>query len=187
MSAMVDWFWSRPLLPLERAFVRRHFGATLDAQLPGLRIYLRRVGDTRRALSFNGGRISMPRSCFVASDPRQPLRLVQPQIAGVFAHELLHQWQRVQGQAVTRQAFWLQLRHLCGGHNPYAYARCSDAQVMHDTFLRAQVEQQGQIWEDHVQACVAGAPAAEFARIAAHVRGDRATAGAAPGDAASRA
>ncbi|MBS7778562.1 hypothetical protein [Acidovorax sp. CCYZU-2555] len=165
-------FWSRPLLPLERAFVRRHFGATLDAQLPGLRVYLRRVGDTQRALSFNGGRISMPRICFVAGDPHQPLRLTHAQIAGCFAHELLHQWQRVQGQAVTREAFWLQLRHLCGGRNPYAYARCSDAQVMHDTFLQAQVEQQGQIWEDHVRACVAGQPAAEFARIAAHVRGE---------------
>jgi hypothetical protein len=170
---MARWFWSRPLLPPERAFVRRHFGATLDAQLPGLRIYLRRVGDTRRALSLNGGRISMPRICFVAGDPRQPLRLTHAQIAGIFAHELLHQWQRVQGQAVTRLALWLQLRHLCGGRCPYAYARCSDAQLMHETFLQSQVEQQGQIWEDHVRACVAGAPAAEFARIAAHVRGDQ--------------
>lgn len=166
-------FWCRPLLPPERDFVRAHFGAALDEQLPGLRVYLRRVGDTRRALSLNGGRISMPRICFAAGDPRQPLRLAQPQIAGVFAHELLHQWQRVQGLAVTRQAFWLQLRHLCGGANPYAYARCSDAQAMHDVFLSAHVEQQGQIWEDHVRACAAGRPAAEFARIAAHVRGSR--------------
>jgi hypothetical protein len=179
-------FWCRPLLPPERDFVRAHFGAALDAQLPGLRIYLRRVGDTRRALSLNGGRISMPRSCFAAGDPQQPLRLAQPQIAGIFAHELLHAWQRERGQGVTRQALWLQLRHLCGGRCPYAYARCGDALAMHDTFLQAQVEQQGQMWEDHVRACVAGAPAAEFARIAAHVRGDLATASAAPEGASSR-
>ena len=164
-------FWSRPLLPPERDFVHRHFGAALDAQLSGLRLYLRRLGDTQRALSFNGGRISMPRLCFVAGDPRQPLRLAQPQIAGCFAHELLHAWQRVQGRPVTRQALWLQLRHLCGGPSPYAYVRCGDALVMHETFLQAQVEQQGQMWEDHVRACVAGRPAEEFALIAAQVSG----------------
>lgn len=167
---MARWFWSRALLPSERDFVRAHFGAALDAQMPQLRLYLRRVGDTRRALSLNGGRISMPRICFAAGDPRQPLRLTHPQIAGCFAHELLHAWQRAQGQSVTRQAFWLQLRHLCGGPSPYAYARCDDAQAMRATFVQAQVEQQGQIWEDHVRACVAGAPAAEFACIADHVQ-----------------
>src|SRR2546427_9576015 len=46
---------------------------------------------------MNGGRIFMPRAFFTQSDPRQPLRLSHPQIAGIFAHELLHQWQRLQG------------------------------------------------------------------------------------------
>jgi len=168
---MVRWFWSRPLLPPEMAFVQRHFGAALDAQLPTLRLYLRRVGDTRRALSLNGGRISMPRTCFEAGDPRRPLRLNHPQIAGVFAHELLHEWQRAQGRPVTRQALWLQLRFALCGHDPYAYERCSDPQAMHACFAAAQVEQQGQIWEDHVRACVAGRPAAEFALVAAQVAG----------------
>ncbi len=168
---MRRWFWRRPLLPCERAFVRQYFGAALDGLLPGIHLYLRRVGDTRRALSFNGGRISMPRACFAAGDPCQPLRLAHPQIAGWFAHELLHQWQRAQGLPVTRQALWLQLRHLLGGRNPYDYARCSDAEAMRDCFANAQVEQQGQIWEDHVRACVAGQPAPEFALIARRVRG----------------
>ena len=171
---MARWFWSRTLLPSEQAFVRQHFGAALDAQLPVLRLYLRRLGDTRRALSLNGGRISMPRACFAACDPHQPLRLTHPQIAGWFAHELLHQWQRAQGLAVTRQALWLQLRFVLGGRDPYAYARCGDAQAMRDCFAQAQVEQQGQIWEDHVRACVAGQPVAEFALVASLVRGARA-------------
>lgn len=168
---MARWFWSRPLLPVERAFVQRHFGAALDAQLPALRVYLRRVGDTRRALSLDGGRVSMPRVCFEGGDPHRPLRLARPQIAGVFAHELLHQWQRAQGLPVTRQALGLQLRFLLGGRDPYAYERCSDPQAMHACFAAAQVEQQGQIWEDHVRACVAGQPAAEFALVSAAVRG----------------
>ncbi|MCD2512069.1 hypothetical protein [Comamonas endophytica] len=167
---MLRWFWRRPLLPSERDFVRQYFGAALDARLPSLRLYLRRVGDTGRALSFNGGRISLPRACFAANDPRQPLRLDHPRIAGLFAHELLHQWQRAQGLPVTRQALWLQLRMLLGGHDPYAYERCSDPVAMQACFASAQVEQQGQIWEDHVRACVAGQPAAEFALIAAEVR-----------------
>ncbi|MOA03505.1 hypothetical protein D3C78_1230150 [compost metagenome] len=168
---MAGLFWRRPLLPQERDFVRQYFGPSLDAQLPGLHLYLRRVGDTRRALSLNGGRISMPRICFAQGDPRQPLLLAHPQIAACFAHELLHQWQRARGMAVTRQALGLQLRHLLGGRDPYTYARCSDAQAMHHCFTQAQVEQQGQIWEDHVRACVAGQPAEEFALIAAEVRG----------------
>ena len=168
---MAGWFWRRALLPSERDFVRQHFGAALDGLLPGIHLYLRRVGDTRRALSLNGGRISMPRACFMAGDPCQPLRLTNAQIAGWFAHELLHQWQRAQDLPVTRQALWLQLRHLLGGRNPYDYARCGDAQAMHDCFARAQVEQQGQIWEDHVRACVAGQPAQEFALVARRVRG----------------
>ena len=170
---MAAWFWRRPLLPCEQAFARHYFGDALQGLLPGMHMYLRRVGDTRRALSLDGGRISMPRACFTAQDPHQALRLDHPQIAGCFAHELLHQWQRAQGQPVTRQALWLQLRFLLGGRNPYAYERCSDPQAMHACFAAAQVEQQGQIWEDHVRACVAGAPAAEFALIAAQVRGQR--------------
>lgn len=167
---MVDWFWRRPLLSQERDFARLYFGPSLDALLPTVHLYLRRVGDTRRALSLNGGRISMPRVCFTQGDPRQPLLLAHPQIAGCFAHELLHEWQRARGVAVTRQALGLQLRYLLGGRSPYAYARCSDAQAMRECFTNAQVEQQGQIWEDHVRACVAGQPAEEFALLAAEVR-----------------
>lgn len=167
---MSGWFWRRALLPPERDFVRQHFGASLDGLLPSLRLYLRRVGDTRRALSMDGGRVSMPRVCFGQSDPRQPLRLSHPLVAGCFAHELLHQWQRARGVAVTRQALWLQLRHLLGGADPYVYVHCSDAKAMLACFVTAQVEQQGQIWEDHVRASVAGTPGAEFALVAAHVR-----------------
>lgn len=157
----------------EQAFVREHFGASLDTLLPRLRLHPRRLGDTRRALSLGGGRIFLPCSFFVQADPRRPLRLDHPQIAGIFAHELLHQWQRLQGLPVTRQAAWLQLKALCTRRDPYAYERCDDAERMLQCFAAAHVEQQGQIWEDHVRACVAGRPARAGALIAAHVRGER--------------
>ena len=140
-------YWSRPLDAQEQAFVRTHFGASLDALLPRMRLYLRRLGDTRRALSMNGGRIFMPRAFFMQSDPRQPLRLSHPQIAGIFAHELLHQWQRLQGMPVTRQAAWLQFKALCTRGDPYAYERCDDPRRMLQRFVHAQVEQQGQMWD----------------------------------------
>ena len=67
---MTRWFWRRPLLPCERDFVRRYFGTALDGQLDALHLYLRRVGDTRRALSLGGGRISMPSASTVFMPPR---------------------------------------------------------------------------------------------------------------------
>ena len=147
-------------MPEEVAFVRRFFGASLNALLPRLRIYLRRIGDTRRALSMNGGRLYLPASFFEGRDPRKLLHLSHPAVAGIFAHELLHQWQRLQGRAVTREAMLLQLKALCLRHDPYSYSACDDAQAMLKVFLQASVEQQGQIWEDHVRATVAGRPLA---------------------------
>ncbi len=164
-------FWSRTLLDSECHFVRRFFAHSLDALLPRMRLYVRRVGDTRRALSLNGGRISMPRACFEHGDPRQALRLSHPYIAGVFAHELLHQWQRLQGRAVTRQAAWLQVKAVCLRSDPYAYAGCDDQAATLQSFLTAQVEQQGQMWQDYVSGCIAGHTDPLFAGVAEWVAG----------------
>ena len=158
-------------MPLEVVFVRRFFGAALDTVLPRQRLYLRRLGDTRRALSMNGGRLYLPRAFFEEGDPRQPLRLSHPMIAGIVAHELLHQWQRLQGRAVTREALLLQTRALCLRHDPYAYCTVADPQQMLHLFLQANVEQQGQIWEDHVSAVVSGKPLACMGLVQAHVLG----------------
>lgn len=76
-------------MPVEAGFVQRLFGTTLDELLPGMRLHVRRLGDTRRALSLGGGRIYLPRSFFEHADPHRPLRLSHPVVAGVFAHELL--------------------------------------------------------------------------------------------------
>ena len=166
-------FWSRFLLPPEVVFVRRFFGAALDSVLPKQRLYLRRLGDTRRALSMNGGRLYLPRAFFEGGNPRKPLRLSHPMIAGIVAHELLHQWQRLQGRAVTREALLLQTKALCLRHDPYVYQRCDDAAAMLQTFIGASVEQQGQIWEDHVSAVVSGRPLACMGLVQAHVGGNQ--------------
>lgn len=157
------------MLPLEVVFVRRFFGAALDTVLPRQRLYLRRLGDTRRALSMNGGRLYLPRAFFEEGDPRKPLRLSHPMIAGIVAHELLHQWQRLQGRAVTREALLLQTRALCLRHDPYAYCTVADPQQMLHLFLQANVEQQGQIWQDYVKASVAGCDLPHLQLIAKHV------------------
>ncbi len=162
-------FWRRRLMPVETGFVQRLFGTALDELLPGMRLHVRRLGDTRRALSLGGGRIYLPRSFFEQADPHRPLRLAHPVVAGVFAHELLHQWQRLQGRAVTWEAFGLHLRAACQRRDPYHYRACADPQQMLQCFLDASVEQQGQIWQDHVQALVQGQPLACMCLIAEHV------------------
>ena len=45
-------FWRRSLMPVEVGFAQRLFGTTLDELLPGIHLHVRRLGDTRRALSL---------------------------------------------------------------------------------------------------------------------------------------
>lgn len=108
---------------------------------------------------------------FKQHDPRQPLRLEHPQVAAIFAHELLHQWQRLHGRAVTREALGLQLQAICLRRNPYHYPRAVTAEAMLACFLRSSVEQQGQMWEDYVQAAVQGEYLPCMELVASHVRG----------------
>ena len=164
-------FWSRSLLPLEHEFVLRHFGHSLQSLQPRIRLHLRRLGDTRRALSMNGGRIYLPRSFFEAGQPERVLKLEHPAVAGVFAHELLHQWQRLQGVAVTRKALLLHARALCLRHDPYTYCASDDGVAMLEIFRAASVEQQGQMWEDYVRAVVAGGSMSCMEQVRAFVAG----------------
>ena len=153
-------FWSRPLMADEWALLDRYFGEPSQLSKPSqpawrrMRMHVRRLGDTRRALSFNGGFLSFPRYCFVGADPRQPLRLDQPLVAGWLAHEAFHHWQRLQGLPVTREAMRLQWRWWRGGIDPYAYPACASPAALLAQFQSAQVEQQAQMWQDAVMADV---------------------------------
>lgn len=166
-------FWSRPLLTVEQQFITRFFGDALVGVTPHVRLGLRRLGDTRRALCLNGGWMSFPRDCFEQGRPGMPLRLSHPQVAGLFAHELLHQLQRDCGLAVTRQALVLQARYLLAGEDPYFYSASCNPYMLVRAFWRAQVEQQAQMWQDHVQAEVAGTPVPALALVAQAVRARR--------------
>ena len=147
----------RGLLAPEQAFVRQFFGERVgNVLIARVQLGVRRWGDTRRALSVNGGWISLPRACFVQGKADQVLQLQHPQVAGIFAHELLHEVQRIQGLPVTRQAVALQCRALLGGCDPYAYACHASRTATLRQFWQANVEQQGQMWQDWVQAQVAG-------------------------------
>jgi hypothetical protein len=163
-------FWSRPLTADEWTLLARYFGQPQHPGWTRMRLYLRRLGDTRRALSFNGGFLSMPAYCFAASDPRQCLRLDAPLVAGWLAHEAFHHWQRLQGRAVTRQALRLQWRFWRHGINPYAYAPAASPAALLAQFQQAEVEQQAQMWQDAVMADIAwrqAAPGAEQQQLAA--------------------
>jgi len=165
--------WRR-LLPQEQAFVRALFGDVIWAWLiDHVRLGQRRLGDTRRALSLNGGWVSFPATMFAADGMQQPLRLSNPLVAGVVAHELLHVLQRRQKQPVTRQALLLQCQWLLQNRDPYSYSNCRSAGVQLKQFWRANVKQQGQMWQDCVQAQVAGQPLASHALLPVAVRAGR--------------
>ena len=166
--------WWRRLLPQEQAFVHAWFGAE-QAQWLVEHVHLgqRRLGDTRRALCWNGGWMSFPKAMFAGSDPAHPLRLEHPLVAGVFAHELLHEVQRHQGLPVTRQALVLQCQWLLFRRDPYGYSSCRNAGALLRQFWLANVEQQGQMWQDCVQAQVAGQPLPSHALLVQAVQQGR--------------
>lgn len=173
VNARRGWLWRR-LLPQEQAFVRQCFGEAQGAWLIAqVRLGQRRLGDTRRALSLYGAWVSLPKAMYVQSDWRQPLRVTHPVVAGLLAHELLHVLQRKQGLAVTRQAFRLQWRFLCWGQDPYCYSCSGSAIQLLRQFWLANVEQQGQMWQDCVQAHVAGQPLASHALLTMAVQRGR--------------
>jgi hypothetical protein len=165
--------WRR-LLPPEPLFVAQHFGPEqADWLARHIRLGVRRLGDRRRALSLNGGWVSLPRACYAGQALAGVLRLSHPVVAGLFAHELLHALQRRQGLAVTRQSLGLQCRMLLTRHDPYVYARCEHSRTLLRQFWSAQVEQQAQMWQDHVSALVAGQPLASHRGVALAVRAGR--------------
>lgn len=92
---------------------------------------------------------------------------------GMFAHELLHVLQRELGMAVTRQALLLQGTYFLAGRNPYLYRTSANARQMLRHFWAGNVEQQAQMWQDHVQAQVAGQSLPGHALLAQAVRHGR--------------
>lgn len=117
--------------------------------------------------------MSLPKSAFEGQSMRNALRLHHPGVAGLFAHELLHALQRQQGMPVTRQAFWLQCQWLLQRKNPYFYSCSGRPRALLRQFWHAHVEQQGQMWQDCVEAVVAGHPLPSHAWLPVAVRAGR--------------
>lgn len=94
----------RPPTSAEVQFISQYFGTCINPQK--LDIIVRRIGDTSRALSLNGGFMSFPREDFVGGDANKGLNLADPRVAGELGHETLHQLQWLNGINVTAQAIF---------------------------------------------------------------------------------
>jgi hypothetical protein len=117
--------------------------------------------------------MSFPKAAFEGQSMHHALRLEHPSVAGIFAHELLHELQRRQGEPVTAEAFWLQCQWLVQRKNPYFYSCQRSASGLLRQFWLVNVEQQGQMWEDYVQSAVAGQALASHAWLPVAVRAGR--------------
>ena len=103
------------------------------------------------AFSAGNGYTSFPHFDFIDHNPDNSLNLLNPEIASVFAHEILHYWQGLQGINVFGQSFSLHIESLTNaGYNPYAYSELSDARAMLAEFLSGNVEQQGAMFQQYV-------------------------------------
>ncbi len=123
-----------------------------------------------RSWSPYGPRISLVRQHFADRTPTSEIALADPVTASVFAHEALHVWQRQRGRRVTWEAIPLQAGYILANRNPYGYVASEDPEAMLATFLAANVEQQGKMFEDYVRNDRTEHPTAAFEAIVAHVQ-----------------
>jgi hypothetical protein len=129
------------------------------------------LSPTRRSWSPLGARISLSARHYCHRRIGDGVDLDDPRAASVFAHELLHVWQRQHGRRVTFEGACLQVPYMLGGKSPYRYAFTRDADAMLSTFLCGNIEQQGQMFQDYVFRDRTGKSTAPYASIAAYVRG----------------
>jgi hypothetical protein len=159
---------SRVLCAPEREFVRREFGESVAVD----RLRLAGGGHPTGRCAWQpiGALIQMDDACFEWSDPRNALRL---SAYPTLAHEVLHVWQRRHRHCVVNvsvDGLWLGLTR---GAAAYAYDRTlDDAQDMLAQFLAANIEGQGQMYEDYVRSNVSDSNSrdARYALIAAYVK-----------------
>lgn len=165
----LDPFGLRAPTANEAAFLANYFGKCIAPGL--LDIEGREYGDTDRAFSPPGGGIHLPSRDFVGGDSSNEIDLGSPGAAGEFAHEVLHQLQRQNGVSVTTRAVFSQTLHGLFGGSSYAYTYSNDPQAMLNTFNKAGVESQGQMFQDFVTRDRLGQNTDPFSLIGAEVRG----------------
>jgi hypothetical protein len=148
----------------EQLFLAHYFREALDLEPI-------RLGTSIGARSWSpyGARISLVRKLYRDADPDAAVRLEDPYVASVFAHEAIHVWQRQRGRAVTRPGAWLQTLYTLGVRDPYAYPPRADGRCLLSEFVLGNIEQQGKIFQDYVFAERSGQASERFSRIAAWV------------------
>jgi hypothetical protein len=156
---------ARRLFASEEEFLETYFGSALRRE--PVRVALS-IG--RRCWSPYGNRISLTRHCFDGGDPRAAVRLDEPSIAAVFAHEALHVWQRQHRVWVTLRGAVLQAGYVLRIADPYLYTPHEDPAVMLSRFTSGNIERQGRIFEDYVREQQSERDASRFALVASHVR-----------------
>jgi hypothetical protein len=154
----------RPLNEEEQLFLAHYFREALD-------LGPIRLGTSIGARSWSpyGARISLVRSLYRDANPDAGVRLEDPYVASVFAHEAIHVWQRQRGRAVTRPGAWLQTLYALGIRDPYAYAARADGRCLLSEFVLGNIEQQGKIFQDYVFAERSGRASERFSKIASWV------------------
>jgi hypothetical protein len=158
----------RPLCDAEREFVRREFADSV--RVDALRIAGGGHPTGRCAWQPIGALIQMDDACFERSDPGNALRLAA---YPTLAHEVLHVWQRQHRHCVVNvsvDGIWLGITR---GGAAYAYDRTAvDPQGMLAQFLAANIEGQGQMYEDYIRSNVADPDSRDprYALIAAYVK-----------------
>jgi RHS repeat-associated protein len=148
----VDLDGLRPLWKAEIDFLRRYFGDSLDYES----IDVQPTAFVDHPWSPYESQIHLPAKYFVNNDPRQMVRLAQPRLAAVFAHEALHVWQRQHGRSVTREGAWEHAFAWLMQASPYSYRIGGNASAMLAEFLTGGVEQQGRVVQDLVFADLTG-------------------------------
>jgi hypothetical protein len=159
---------SRPLYDAEREFIRREFAESV--RIDALRIAGGGHPMGRCAWQPIGALIQLDDGCFEGSDPGDALRLTA---YPTLAHEVLHVWQRQHRHCVVNvsvDGLWLGMTR---GSAAYAYDRTAlDPRRMLTQFLAANIEGQGQMYEDYIRGNVADPDSrdARYALIAAYVK-----------------
>jgi hypothetical protein len=171
VHSLRGFFRARPLLAVEYAFLRGEFGESLDLE----RLRIAGGGHPFGRLGWQpmAARIQLSDQCFEDSDPRLAVRQER---WPVLAHEALHVWQRVHRHhrlGVSVDGLYLGVAH---GRAAYVYDRgLTDPALLLQEFLRGNIEQQGQIFEDYVRSNVTDPEArdARFEQVAQYVRQKR--------------
>jgi RHS repeat-associated protein len=143
----VDPLGLRSLTEGEKNALRYYFGASLNVDAINLEI-----SESGSMWSPTGNNIYLPKEFFKENSECEELKITDPGIYAVFAHEALHVWQRQHGKNVFIRGGALQLARILtfGLYDPYKYDNTTDPTKLLNVFKSGTVEQQGAILQQYV-------------------------------------